>query len=332
MKLRQLCTMLVIGVGPLSLTACGGGDISSASSVPPPPPTATPTPTPTPAPAPIAPAHLGLVSVGPFAVLAVGDSYKTNAAGANRTQLTAPAPQDAHFSYNAATNTYQISLPDFQSGTLVQTGYDGSAGQPAIGSGSHVSVGATTAVQPLFVHLPVPGTQASPYSYTSFGSWTGQMALSTAGELLKAEGRFAYGIPTGSGDVPLTGSAIYVAEVIGSSADASELSISGSATFEFNFGAGTLNGHLNPVIYDYLAYGSAGLSLGRYDFVNTVYANGSTSFSGGLSQVGVAGNGSFSGQFTGPNAAELMSSWSAPYRNPYTNQVSQIFGVLVGKH
>ena len=259
--------MLVIGVGPLSLTACGGGDISSASSVPPPPPTATPTPTPTPAPAPIAPAHLGLVSVGPFAVLAVGDSYKTNAAGANRTQLTAPAPQDAHFSYNAATNTYQISLPDFQSGTLVQTGYDGSAGaacdwlrQPRF---SRRNNGRSALVrppararhrsQPLLVYeLRVLDRPNGPLNGRRIAEGGRQICLRNS--------------PTGSGDVPLTGSAIYVAEVIGSSADASELSISGSATFEFNFGAGTLNGHLNPVIYDYLAYGSAGLSLGRYDF------------------------------------------------------------------
>src|SRR5947209_7211147 len=45
MRLRQLYISLLIGVGTLALTACGGGDVSSASSVPPPTPTPTPTPT-----------------------------------------------------------------------------------------------------------------------------------------------------------------------------------------------------------------------------------------------------------------------------------------------
>ena len=93
---------------------------------------------------------------------------------------------------------------------------------------------------------------------------------------------------------------------------------------DFNFGAGTLSGHLDPIL--------DGGSLGRYDFLNTVYGSGSTIFSGQLSKAGIAQFGTFDGQFTGPNAEELMARWSAPYIDPVTSQQSTMFGVWVGKH
>ena len=74
-----------------------------------------------------------------------------------------------------------------------------------------------------------------------------------------------------------------------------------------------------------------GVELGRYDFLNTVYGSGSTTFSGQLSKLGIAQFGAFDGQFTGPNAQELMARWSAPYIDPVTSQVSTMFGVWVGK-
>src|SRR5260221_13126548 len=142
-------------------------------------------------------------------------------------------------------------------------------------------------------------------------------------------GWMAFGTPTQSGAVPTTGSASYTALVRGSSIDSS-LAIQGSAALQFNFGAGTLAGHFDPVIYDLLAFGGGGYSLGRYDFTNTIYSTGRTRVSGELSATGVAGTGSFNGQFIGPGAQELMSSWTAPFNNPASGPTSQMFGVLVG--
>ncbi len=95
--------------------------------------------------------------------------------------------------------------------------------------------------------------------------------------------------------------------------------IEGTASLLFNFGAGQLSGHFDPV-YFYLGGMGKSSPLGQYGFVNTVYSAGSTTFSGQLSNPSVTGVGSFDGMFTGPNAQELMSSWSAPYHDPITNQ------------
>ena len=107
--------------------------------------------------------------------------------------------------------------------------------------------------------------------------------------------------------------------------------IEGTANLQFDFAASKLSGHLDPVYFDLGGMGEAGIPLGRYDFVNTIYASGSTSFSGQLSNSSFTQSGSFNGQFTGPIAQELMATWSAPFHDSIRNLDSQMFGVLVGK-
>ena len=126
-----------------------------------------------------------------------------------------------------------------------------------------------------------------------------------------------------------TGSATFTALVRGSDVDKQGM-IQGTASLLFDFSAGKLSGHMDPV---YMSYSGMGETepLGRYDFANTIYARGSTSFSGQLSNSSFSQSGTFNGQFTGPAAQELMSTWSAPFHNPISNTDSQMFGVLVGK-
>jgi hypothetical protein len=140
-----------------------------------------------------------------------------------------------------------------------------------------------------------------------------------------AYGWLAFGSATAAGSVPTTGTASYTAEVAGSSLDR-HYYIGGTATLQFNFGAGTLAGHFDPVFW------GSNTALGRYDFVNTVYGSGSTTFSGQLANAGFAQNGTFDGQFTGPVAQELMARWSAPFIDPATSQQSTMFGVWVGRN
>jgi hypothetical protein len=125
--------------------------------------------------------------------------------------------------------------------------------------------------------------------------------------------------------MPVAGSATYKAFV--AAQDENHTGIRGSATLQFDFGAGTLAGQFDPVIYDLLA---GNTSLGHYDFVNTVYGVGSTSFSGQLSSSSVTGLGSFEGEFTGPEAQELMARFSAPFFDPYSGKQMNMFGVWVG--
>lgn len=144
-------------------------------------------------------------------------------------------------------------------------------------------------------------------------------------------GLFAYGIPTAAGDVPLSGSASYAAQVKGRAGQGNEAwvyNVSGSASLSFDFGAGTLRGQFDPRIDNWT---DDFRELGRYDFVNTVFGVGSTSFSGGLRHGSFSQLGSFSGLFTGPQTAELMARWNAPYVNPWTSEQGTITGVWVGK-
>jgi len=141
-------------------------------------------------------------------------------------------------------------------------------------------------------------------------------------------GYVAFGMATPAGAVPATGSATFDALVAGMTLDTG-LVVSGSATLQFDFGAGTLAGALSPMTWSTTA--GQNVSLGMYNFVDTVFGVGSTSFSGSLQRSGLTTLGSFNGLFTGPAAQELMARWSAPYENPDNHQAAEMFGVLVGK-
>jgi hypothetical protein len=317
---------IMLCASTFSLAACGGAGGGVASSPPPPvTPTPAPTPTPTPTPtSPLAPAHLGLVSAAPFAVLGIGNSYKTDPQGGHITPVSGPSAQTIQFSFDAATNTYQISLPGFQSGTLASPGYSGSAGEVATSSTSQVTAGSSASLQPVFVSLFTPGSHFSPYTYTSLGSWSGSTGTDASGNVLRSGGQFVYGIPTVPGGMPTTGSASYSAEIRGSS-NVIAFPVTGSASLLFDFGAGTLAGSMHPVIND--SFDGIHFDFGQFDFAQTVYSRGSTTFSGKFSVGGVGvTNSFFDGSFTGPNGAELMARFATPYSAEGT-----ISGVWIGK-
>ena len=188
----------------LVLAACGGGGGTEVATAPPPAPPAPPPPPPPPpppSPPPIAPAHIGLVSAQRFAVLGIGNTYQMDGSGHPPSLLTGPTAQDVSFRYDVSSNTYQITLPGFNEGTLVNTAYNGSSGQPATSSTNQlprtISFGF---VLPLFVTLPVPGLNLSPYTYTSFAWWDGQAGTSSTGDVLRSDGIFPRtGFPRGRG-------------------------------------------------------------------------------------------------------------------------------------
>lgn len=277
------------------------------------------------------PDHLGLISGQPFAALAVADGYSTDSSGNGRAALSGPTAVDMQFSYDASTNTYRITLPGFQAGTLAGTGYSGSSGQVATSSGSHVTAGSSTALQPVFVTLPVPGSAFSPYAYTSFGSWNGQTGETADGRIIRSEGIFAYGIPTQPGDVPLSGSASYAAQIRASLGPGvgDFPFVGGDVRLMFDFGQGKLSGFMHPQIAD--SFDGIFVDFGQYDFAQTVYSKGSTTFSGKFVVPGLPSADSFfDGKFTGPGAAELMARFVAPYVSD-GGQTGTISGVWVGK-
>ena len=172
--------------------------------------------------------------------------------------------------------------------------------------------------------LPQSGSYAVSLSKTLGYDYT-NLATLLENQFGGVTGQFAYGIPTAAGDVPTSGSASYAAQIFGENGYA----LSGDVQLTFDFGAGTLAGYMEPVLTDaWFSY-----DLGRYDFTQTVYSSGSTTFSG---QFVVPGGGStvdsgFNGRFTGPGAAELMASWHAPFVDPYSQGWATISGVWIGK-
>jgi hypothetical protein len=188
-------------------------------------------------------------------------------------------------------------------------------------------VGSSNEIQSVNVLMPVPGTQFSSYTYTSQGEWTGTIS-STGNQVVRGEGVFAYGIPTAMGDVPTTGSATYLAAIYASRGMDSYPEVGGTVNLTFNFGNGTLSGFMHPEIND--DWDGIFVDFGRYDFTNTVYSRGSTSFSGQFIVPGLPNaSSSFNGNFTGPNAAELMARFQAPFL--VNGSQGTIAGVWIGK-
>jgi hypothetical protein len=265
-------------------------------------PTPTPTPTPTPPPPPVSPAIFSSVTTNTdFAVLGLEASDQN---------IPASSLERNGFSvrYDAASHNYIIDFPKSSApGQFTSYNEDLSFWFGSItGSDNFVDIFKPRSTNPEIS-----------LSYTSFGVTTGYYASDF--------GFFAFGIPTAPAGVPVTGSATYDAKIVGRPLDHFG-HIEGDATFQFNFGAGTLSGRMDPILLD-----SVSTPLGTYTFVNTVFGVGSPTFSGSLSRSGAPAMGGFDGRFTGPAAQELMARWTAPYLNPSTQQWKEMFGVMVGK-
>jgi hypothetical protein len=214
-------------------------------------------------------------------------------------------------SYDAVARTYTFDVPYAPPGTAQVNESNNQYWACPNGCTTAINIKKPQALDPALDYV----TLASYYDY----DWSGAEPF----------GYFAFGVPTASGDVPVTGSASYQASVLGGTPDYA-FSIAGSASLQFNFGAGTLAGQLNPILIETGSVYSE-TALPTYSFVNTVFGVGNTSFSGGLQTSGTSELGSFNGMFMGPAAIELMARWKAPYYNPKLQIWSQMFGVLAGK-
>jgi hypothetical protein len=316
---------LLVGATAVALCACGGGGggVESTPFVPPPPPPPGETGSSV-----LPPEHLGLVSSEPFAILGVGDQY-TSDSQSSRTVLSGPAARDMQFRYDAATNTYQIAVPDYAPGTLANTQYNGAAGEVATSSISQVTDGTSSTLQPVHVFLPVPKA-GDTYTYTSLGYWYGDAGTGPNGDAAFSEGIFAYGIPTAASSMPITGSASYAASIFAmDSAIGLAFPVLGDAQLSFDFGAGTLSGSMHPQIAD--DFDGIFVDYGVYNFKDTIYSTGSTTFSGKFDVPNLpSADSSFDGQFTGPSAAELMARFFTPFHLS-DGREGTLSGVWIGK-
>jgi hypothetical protein len=282
--------------------------------MPPAPLTATPTPTPTPTPS------ADLTSVKIFANLNVSTDFAVLGLQAPGGSSTTLKVDGSTVRYDASTGLYVMDFPSKPIGAF----YQYSANSPnanwwggALVDSSGKSLGSDLSVLK-------PTNPDLPLTYTTLVGYDVFRAASVP------FGWVAFGSATSAAGMPVTGSATFAALARGSTVDGWGL-IEGGATLQFDFGAGKLSGHFDPIFYDLGGMGES-YALDSYNFTNTVYSAGSVQFSGQLANSGFTRNGLFSGVFTGPNAQELMARWQAPFRNPLTNKDSEMFGVWVGKH
>jgi hypothetical protein len=280
-----------------SLAGCGGG-AGGVNSLPPPPPSPTPTPTPTPT--------STLVPVNIFPAITASTEL---AALGLESSLSTLTKSGFSVRYDAASKLYVFDLPITGAGSF----YENTVNTPnaRFWNGELVDkAGNSTAI--MSVLKPSPGNPEIQLSYTSLATygWNGGPFGGVP------FGVVAFGSATPAGAVPVTGSATYNAFVSGYYIK-SDVPIGGSATLQFNFVNGTLDGHFDPAAAD---YAGGWIPLGRYDFRNTVFGVGSTNFAGDMKNGANGELGSFEGLFTGPAAQELMARWTT----------DTMFGVWVG--
>ena len=303
--ISKLCGVAVLAA---AVGACGGGGASSGFN----PGTPAPPPPPPPPAAGLVPVDIfpGVTSSTEFAT--VGIELPPGSSD--------PLIRDGFaVRYDASSDRYVFDLPAHEpAGFYEQTG-----NTP---SDSYWSGGLSAGQQPAEVWPPMsvlkPTNPGLPLTYTSFATYY------QAGPFEDLpHGFVAFGFATPVGAVPVNGSATYTAIAAGASRDGN-MYIGGSATLQFDFAQGTLNGQFRPESAD---WAGGWIPLGTYDFENTVYSAGSTSFSGGMRHASSGSLGSFDGLLTGPAAQELMAGWSAVYIDPNSQESVDLFGVWVGK-
>jgi hypothetical protein len=214
--------------------------------------------------------------------------------------------------YDAASGKYEVQLPSSQSWQAI-------APDPSNGSNLY----RTSGTAPVFVSIESAGAG---YQYSALASWSNAD--------IGLFGGLAFGIPTPAGGVPTSGTATYSGEIAGHSTESYfdglaganfTASVEGDISLSFNFTAGTLSGSISPIVYLFDR-----VSLDTLAFTNTVYSAGNTNFSGKF-DTSLSGINAFSGQFTGPQAQELIGSFAFPYKSPVDGHTYQAGGGFVAK-
>ena len=298
----------------LALAACGGGGGGGGSNFVSVPPAPTPTPSPPPQP------PFGSSAVAILPSITTSTEFAVLGRELSNSGLGLFTDDGFAVSYDAARNVYVFALPfstprDFHASANGQ-------GNPSYWDGGLLTANGTL-WPPMSVLKASPQNPIVQLQYTSFAQYL------QAGPMEDLpHGVVAFGVATPGSAVPTSGSATMNGVLAGYSVDQLAY-VTGTASFSFNFAAGTLAGSLLPTLHhtgDQESY-----LLGRYNFVDTIYSVGSPTFSGKLRHESNNLLGAFHGRFTGPQAQELMARWDAEYADPKNGQTKQMFGVAVGK-
>ena len=99
------------------------------------------------------------------------------------------------------------------------------------------------------------------------------------------------------------------------------ITIDGTVSLTFDFGAGNLGGSMTLSTPD----GMQPLKLGSFAFADPVYSVGSQTYSGSFA-TSEAGSNFFAGRFTGPRAEETNGTFAVPFRFSTSGEFIQADG------
>ena len=328
MKARALQTLFITAAAA-SLAACGGGGGGGPAftPAPPPPPPATPTPSANtvtifPNPTPGQYASVGVSIAGP------GGNLDTYDSATDRYGSVSSAPADQPSIRYSSAGYYEIQMPGGSWDRLVH--YGGLANPTSANNYFEPE-----SVETNHAYLVVfNAAKDKGYAHSEMGGW----GSAAAGRY----GYIAFGVPTPEGGVPTTGSATFSGLVQGN-ADVMQadylyggyvpLYVEGNVTLSFNFGTGSLTGAMT-------LYGRDGMNpfeIGKFNFTDTVFSAGSTTYSGRFATT-AEGDNFFVGRFTGPNAEETIGAWALPFvftnggeYVPADGQTHQAYGAWIAR-
>ena len=233
---------------------------------------------------------------------------------------------DLDIRYNSATGVYEITAGPLPWTKLVD---DVGSSQPLGSPNQNFALDSAAQNQSYFMIRAHYASEASDhrYSYSNIATWGASAAVTGSTSIA---GLSAFGIPTPAGAVPVTGSASYQGFIEGHSTveyqyDSYLVRRTSGAQCRWNSILAADPGGCSSLILHVPE-----LHAAHADLLNTVFGVGNTNFSG-MFATGLAGPNSFSGQFTGPNAQELIGHWAFPFLSPIDGALESAEGVWIAK-
>lgn len=305
-----------LAASSLALAACGGGTSSESLFIPPPPP-------PSPVPQEATPVTILPQAVaGNFAVAgAWTDIYTATATQDGRFESIESAAGDQPQIRYTSSGNYEVKLPSEDYGVLVHsTAFPDPAPNDPL-----LSVTDCCGTRPLTIQYSDQG-----FRYSAMAGWSRPQFDF---DYTMDGGVFAFGEATAAGGVPVTGSGTYDGVVSGITDAKTFIPIDnayvaipagGTVQLDFDFAKGTLGGHLDLAI----AGDMNPISVGSYDFAQTIFSAGSTTYSGSFA-TDLTGQNFFNGLFTGPHGEETIANWAVPFE--YDGGTHQALGAWMAK-
>ncbi|GAA5051820.1 hypothetical protein GCM10023208_12070 [Erythrobacter westpacificensis] len=243
------------------------------------------------------------------------------------------------FVYTAGAGTVERALPATRNASLSNAAFDGYSFQTTREvNGEDVAEQHTA-----YVLRPADDNPELALTYSSLLAFE-YRSLDRLTYFDVEQGYVAFGQLTPADAIPRTGQATYGALLYGQSDNTTmsngrggNYEVTGTGQFVVNFGAGTVGGSLSPWLYDPIAgtltqLGDYTLETGQITYDNSEFFPDPAFFGGIAGPNTPSGSGGYyQGQFTGPNAEELIARWFAQTVDPVSGGQLDIFGAAVGK-